>query len=87
MTDSVRIAFAVAVAENGVIGAGGDLPWRLPTDLKRFRSALATNRARFVNTLTEKLLTYALGRAMRIEDDAIVNQITATFEADAISAR
>jgi dihydrofolate reductase len=37
VTDKVRIAFAVAVAENGVIGAGGDLPWRLPTDLKRFR--------------------------------------------------
>ena len=37
MTGRVRIAFAVAVAENGVIGAGGDLPWRLPTDLKRFR--------------------------------------------------
>ncbi|MET0192698.1 MAG: dihydrofolate reductase [Hyphomicrobiaceae bacterium] len=37
MTAQVRIAFAVAVAENGVIGANGDLPWRLPTDLKRFR--------------------------------------------------
>jgi dihydrofolate reductase len=37
VTDAVRIAFAVAVAENGVIGAGGQLPWRLPTDLKRFR--------------------------------------------------
>jgi dihydrofolate reductase len=37
VTDQARIAFAVAVAENGVIGAGGDLPWRLPTDLKRFR--------------------------------------------------
>ena len=39
MTEKVRIAFAVAVAENGAIGAGGDLPWRLPTDLKRFRKA------------------------------------------------
>ena len=37
VTAQVRIAFAVAVAENGVIGADGDLPWRLPTDLKRFR--------------------------------------------------
>jgi dihydrofolate reductase len=37
VTDWVRIAFAVAVAENGVIGARGHLPWRLPTDLKRFR--------------------------------------------------
>jgi len=32
-----RIAFVVAVAENGVIGRSGQLPWRLPTDLKRFR--------------------------------------------------
>jgi dihydrofolate reductase len=32
-----RIAFVVAVAENGVIGRGGELPWRLPTDLRRFR--------------------------------------------------
>ena len=32
-----RIIFVVAMAENGVIGAGGGLPWRLPTDLKRFR--------------------------------------------------
>jgi dihydrofolate reductase len=37
VTGKVRIAFAVAVAENGVIGAGGHLPWQLPTDLKRFR--------------------------------------------------
>jgi dihydrofolate reductase len=33
----VSIAFVVAVAENGVIGAGGGMPWRLPSDLKRFR--------------------------------------------------
>jgi dihydrofolate reductase len=37
MSDIVRIAFVVAVAENGVIGRDGQLPWRLPTDLKRFR--------------------------------------------------
>jgi dihydrofolate reductase len=28
----------VAVAENGVIGRDNDLPWRLGTDLKRFRA-------------------------------------------------
>ena len=28
----------VAVAENGVIGAGGALPWHLPTDLKHFKA-------------------------------------------------
>ncbi len=33
----VKICFVVAVAENGVIGRGGDLPWKLSSDLKRFR--------------------------------------------------
>jgi dihydrofolate reductase len=28
----------VAVAENGVIGAGGTIPWRLKTDLRRFKT-------------------------------------------------
>jgi dihydrofolate reductase len=37
VTGSVRIAFVVAVAENGVIGRNGKLPWQLPSDLKRFR--------------------------------------------------
>jgi dihydrofolate reductase len=31
------VAFVVAMAENGVIGRDGQLPWRMPTDLKRFR--------------------------------------------------
>jgi len=37
VTGAARIAFVVAVAENGVIGRDGQLPWRLPSDLKRFR--------------------------------------------------
>jgi dihydrofolate reductase len=32
------IALIVAIAANGVIGRDGALPWRLSTDLKRFRS-------------------------------------------------
>ena len=31
------IALVVAYSENRVIGRDGDLPWRLPTDLKRFK--------------------------------------------------
>ena len=33
-----KIVFVVAVARNGVIGREGDLPWRLPSDLKRFKA-------------------------------------------------
>ena len=38
--DDAPPAFALiaAVARNGVIGANNALPWRLPADLKRFRS-------------------------------------------------
>jgi len=37
VTGPVRIALVVAAAENGIIGRDGRLPWRLPSDLKRFR--------------------------------------------------
>ncbi len=33
----VKVAFVVAVADNGVIGRDGGLPWRLSSDLKLFR--------------------------------------------------
>lgn len=35
--DAIRIALVVAVSRNGVIGVAGGLPWRLPSDLKRFK--------------------------------------------------
>lgn len=33
-----RLVGVVAMASNGVIGRDGGLPWRLPDDLKRFKS-------------------------------------------------
>jgi dihydrofolate reductase len=33
----MRISLIVAVAENGVIGRGGTLPWHLSEDLRRFK--------------------------------------------------
>jgi len=35
--EPIRIVIVVAAAENGVIGRGGQLPWRMPSDLKTFR--------------------------------------------------
>jgi dihydrofolate reductase len=37
VTAEIRIALIVAMAENGIIGRDGGLPWRLPSDLKHFR--------------------------------------------------
>ena len=33
----MKIAIIAAVADNGVIGAGGELPWHYPADLRHFK--------------------------------------------------
>ncbi|MES2497299.1 MAG: dihydrofolate reductase [Pseudomonadota bacterium] len=38
MSVSPEIVFVLARARNGVIGRDGDLPWRLPADLKHFKA-------------------------------------------------
>ncbi|PWE54414.1 diacylglycerol kinase [Metarhizobium album] len=35
---SIPISIVVAVSENGIIGRDGDMPWRLSTDLMRFKA-------------------------------------------------
>jgi dihydrofolate reductase len=35
---TVPVSVVVAVSENGVIGRDGDMPWKLSTDLKRFKA-------------------------------------------------
>jgi len=37
--EAVRLAMAAAVGRNGVIGREGGLPWRLASDLARFKAA------------------------------------------------
>jgi dihydrofolate reductase len=38
LATSPQISLVVAVADNGVIGRGGALPWHLPDDMKHFRA-------------------------------------------------
>lgn len=37
-SDPKAVALVVAAAENGVIGRDNDLPWRIPSDLARFKA-------------------------------------------------
>jgi dihydrofolate reductase len=37
-SDTIALVLVAAVAENGVIGQGGGLPWRLKSDLRHFRA-------------------------------------------------
>ena len=34
----MKVVLVVAIAENGIIGRDGGLPWRLSTDMKRFKA-------------------------------------------------
>lgn len=38
MSDRPEIVLVLARADNGVIGRDGDLPWRLPADLRHFKA-------------------------------------------------
>jgi dihydrofolate reductase len=38
-----RVVLVAAVADNGVIGAGGDIPWKIPEDLRHFRATTRDN--------------------------------------------
>lgn len=42
-TTGKRIVMVAAVAENGVIGLAGDIPWSIPEDLKHFRATTTGN--------------------------------------------
>jgi dihydrofolate reductase len=39
----MEVVLVIAIAENGVIGADGAMPWRLKSDMKRFK-ALTVNK-------------------------------------------
>lgn len=60
----MSLSLVVAVAENGVIGRDGDLPWRLPGELKYFRR-LTMGHIVLMGRRTLESLPKALdGRAM-----------------------
>jgi dihydrofolate reductase len=58
-----------AVAENGVIGQGGDIPWSIPDDLKHFR---ATTRG---NTVLMGRSTYdSIGHPLPYRSNVVVTR-------------
>ncbi|WP_026605988.1 dihydrofolate reductase [Methylocapsa acidiphila] len=66
---TVPLALVAAIAKNGVIGAENRMPWRLPSDLKRFRSI----------TLGKPLLMgrktfHAIGRALPGRETVILTR-------------
>src|SRR2546422_8660615 len=70
-----KIYLVAAVAANGVIGRNGQLPWRLPEDLKHFK------RLTFGHPVIMGRRTWeSLGRALPGRDNIVVTR-TAGYEA------
>lgn len=59
----MTISIIAAVSENDVIGRDGDLPWRLKTDLRRFRT-LTVGHTVIVGRRTYESIVRRLGRPL-----------------------
>ena len=85
-----KLSLIVAVAENGVIGRDGDLPWRMSSDLKTFRrltmgKPVIMGRKTF-ETLKKPLdgrLNIVITRAkdFKVEGVTVVGSVDAALEA------
>jgi len=67
--DAIALEIIAAVAANGIIGAGGGMPWKLPEDLRRFR-ALTTGHAVIMGRRTWD----SLGRALPQRQNLVVTR-------------
>lgn len=66
-----RVVLIAAVADNGVIGRNGGLPWHLPADLRRFK-ALTTGHALVMGRRTFE----SIGRALPGRSTIVVSRST-----------
>lgn len=64
-----RIVLVAAVADNGVIGLDGDIPWRIPEDMKHFREVTTGN------TLVMGRVTYeSIGRPLPHRTNIVITR-------------
>lgn len=71
------ISIVVAVADNGVIGRDGGLPWRLPDDLKHFKQ-LTTGHAVVMGRRTWE----SIGRPLPNRLNIVLSRSTERFSRD-----
>lgn len=78
MSSEPRLVLVVARAENGVIGKDGGMPWRLSSDLKRFRQ-LTIGKPVIMGRKTFE----SIGKALDGRDNIVVSRNPA-FDAEGI---
>ena len=78
----VPLVLVAAVARNGIIGANGGLPWRLSSDLKRFK-ALTWGKPLVMGRKTFELI----GRALPGRETIVVTRDPAFAPSDVLVAQ
>lgn len=73
MSSAVKISLIVAADLNDVIGAGGELPWHLPEDLKRFRR-LTTGHVVVAGRRTHESIVHRLGHPLTRRITVVVSR-------------
>jgi len=79
------LSLVVAVAENGVIGLAGDLPWRLRTDLRRFRE-LTWGHTVIVGRRTQEAIVQRLGGPLPGRRTIVLSRRTAAAPGCTVAA-
>jgi dihydrofolate reductase len=74
--DGISVELVIAVARNGVIGRDGGLPWRLSTDMKRFKAITMGNPI-----IMGRKTFQSIGRALPGRVNIVVTR-DARFEAE-----
>ncbi len=77
----VQRALVVAVSANGVIGVRNALPWRLPSELRRFKE-LTMNRPLIMGRRTHE----SIGRALPGRDNIVVTEGNVIDNPDVLTA-
>ena len=72
----------VAVAENGVIGHQGDMPWRLPADLKHFKQITMG-----LPIIMGRLTWLSLGRALPGRLNIVISSQNLDLPAGVVQAK
>jgi dihydrofolate reductase len=70
---SPRICIIAAVARNGIIGSGNQMPWRLPEDMKRFKQ-LTLGHAVIMGRRTFDSIIATSGKPLSGRDNIVVTR-------------
>ncbi|HBH25777.1 MAG TPA: dihydrofolate reductase [Rhodospirillaceae bacterium] len=70
---AATLSLIAAVAENGCIGRGGDLPWHIPGDLRRFK-CLTLGRAVVMGRVTYESIVRRLGRPLPERESLVITR-------------